>query len=317
MNLHRFARYAWAVLGYNLVVIVWGAYVRASGSGAGCGSHWPLCNGTVIPRAPQLATIIELTHRVTSGIALLMVLGLVFWAFHSAPRHHRVRKGALASLFFILTEALIGAGLVLFEYVAQNASIARAYWMAGHLINTFLLLGALTLTARWASEKEEAGTAARSAVDWTYWLGFIGLILLGVSGAIAALGDTLFPAGSLAEGFRQDFSPTAHFLERLRIWHPIIAVTVGAGLVAIAIYARIQRPSPEVKRWSAILIALVVTQLSAGLINLLLLAPIWMQLVHLLLSDLIWIALVLLAVTSQREVVRSETARAAVPAPSV
>jgi len=271
----------------------------------------------VIPRAPQLATIIELTHRATSGIALLLVLGLVFWAFHSAPRHHRVRKGAVASIFFILTEALIGAGLVLFEYVARNASIARAYWMAGHLINTFLLLGALTLTARWASEKEEAGPAERSAVDWTFWLGFIGLILLGVSGAIAALGDTLFPAGSLTEGLRQDFSPTAHFLERLRIWHPIIAVTVGTGLVVIAIYARIQRPSRDLKRWSAVLIALVVTQLTAGLINLLLLAPIWMQLVHLLLSDLIWIALVLLAVTSQREVVRSETARAAVPAPSV
>ncbi|HEX5691237.1 MAG TPA: COX15/CtaA family protein, partial [Roseiflexaceae bacterium] len=110
----RFRRYAWGVLGYNLLVIVWGAYVRASGSGAGCGSHWPLCNGTVLPRAPQIETIVELAHRLTSGLALIAVLGLVVWAVRLWPGSHRVRRGAFASLFFIILEALIGAGLVLF-----------------------------------------------------------------------------------------------------------------------------------------------------------------------------------------------------------
>ena len=147
-----FIRFAWAVLAYNLLVIVWGAFVRASGSGAGCGSHWPLCNGSVLPRAPQIETLIELTHRLTSGVALILVLVLVVRAFRNYPPRHLVRYASLTSLFFILTEALIGAGLVLFEYVAQNTSIARAFWMSGHLINTFLLLAALALTAWWSRE---------------------------------------------------------------------------------------------------------------------------------------------------------------------
>ena len=148
MALIRFARYAWFVLGYNLLVIVWGAYVRASGSGAGCGNHWPLCKGEVIPRAAALETLVEVTHRLTSGLALIFVIGLVFWAFRRFPRGHHVRRASIVSLIFILTEALIGAGLVLFEYVAANASHARAFWMSGHLINTFLLLGSLALVRR-------------------------------------------------------------------------------------------------------------------------------------------------------------------------
>ncbi|MCB0131087.1 MAG: COX15/CtaA family protein, partial [Caldilineaceae bacterium] len=138
----RFTIFAWAVLAYNIVVILWGAFVRATGSGAGCGSHWPLCNGEILPRATEVETLIEFSHRITSGIALIAVVVLLIWALRSYPRGHRVRRGAQASMFFMFTEALVGAGLVLFEYVAHNVSIARAYWMAGHLMNTFLLLAA-------------------------------------------------------------------------------------------------------------------------------------------------------------------------------
>jgi heme A synthase len=161
MVLTRFARYAWFVLGYNLLVIMWGAYVRASGSGAGCGNHWPLCRGAVIPRSPALETLVEISHRFTSGLSLIFVIGLVFWSFQRFPRRHPVRAAAVVSLVFILTEALIGAGLVLFEYVAHNASTARAFWMSGHLINTFLLLGALALTAWWASGHEKTAKPVR------------------------------------------------------------------------------------------------------------------------------------------------------------
>lgn len=297
-----FRRYAWGVLGYNLLVIIWGAYVRASGSGAGCGSHWPLCNGTVIPREAQMETIVELTHRLTSGLALVAVVGLVVWAVRAFPRGHLCRRGAIASLLFIILEALIGAGLVLFEYVAYNTSIARAYWMAGHLVNTFLLLAALALTPWWAAPgKDSQPRPGRTLGAPLFLLGFAGLLVLGVSGAIAALGDTLFPSGSLAEGIRQDFSPTAHVLLRLRIWHPIIAVIVSAGLAGVAYASRRGSPRGRVAFWSAAVIALVVVQLIAGLVNLLLLAPIWMQLVHLLLADLLWIAFVLLAASSREE----------------
>jgi heme A synthase len=299
MALIRFARYAWFVLGYNLLVIVWGAYVRASGSGAGCGNHWPLCKGEVLPRTPALETLVEITHRFTSAVALLLVLGLVYWAFRRFPKNHHVRIAALVSLLFILTEALIGAGLVLFEYVASNASHARAWWMSGHLINTFLLLGALALTAWWSSgcEKQQKLLAGKTGRSFT--IALVGMVILGISGAITALGDTLFPAGSLSAGFRQDLSPAAHIFLRLRLWHPLIALAVGSGVCWLAWHVRKAQPQPVVMKLSVVLCGLVALQLTAGATNLLLLAPIWMQLIHLLLSNLMWIVLVLLAVTQK------------------
>src|SRR5262249_28859141 len=147
----RYATFAWTALGANIAVILWGAFVRASGSGAGCGSHWPLCNGEVVPRSPSAATLIELGHRVSSGLALLLVAGLIVGAWHGFPRCHLGRRSAGAAGVFLVLEALIGAGLVLLELVAGNTTIARAWWMAGHLVNTFLLVAALTLTAWWST----------------------------------------------------------------------------------------------------------------------------------------------------------------------
>lgn len=289
-----FQRYAWGVLGYNLLVIVWGAYVRASGSGAGCGSHWPLCNGEVVPRTETMATIVEFSHRLTSGLALLLVVGLVVWAFRGYERRHPVRRLAGLSLFFILTEALIGAGLVLFEYVALNQSVARAYWMAAHLINTFILVAFLTLTAWAATSDLRPILSGQRKLLYLGGAALLGTLLVGVSGAISALGATLFPVTSLAEGLQADLSPTGHILVRLRIYHPVIAGLVSGQLVVTAAVVRLWR----VGRWTTIfsrsLIALVAIQFSCGLVNLLLHAPIWLQLLHLLLSDLLWIALILL-----------------------
>lgn len=289
-----FARYAAAVLGYNVLVILWGAYVRATGSGAGCGNHWPLCNGVVVPHAPAVNTLIEFTHRVMSGLDVAAVGLLVFWAFRAFPQGHRVRLGATFSAIFLLTEALIGAALVKLEQVAQNASVGRAYSLSGHLINTLTLLACLTLTLWWVRRDTAfhfRGRAAALAMP-----AVLLFVLVGVSGAIAALGDTLFPAHSLAEGFRQDFNPAASFFLRLRLFHPILAVTTGAWLV---LYGALYR------RW--VLLALVAAQITAGALNLLWLAPIWMQMVHLLLADLLWISLVV-AVASQLQ--RGESAKA-------
>ncbi len=297
-NLNRFAVYAWAVVAYNVFVILWGAYVRASGSGAGCGSHWPLCNGEMLPRAPQIATLIELTHRVTSGLSLLFVIGLVVWAYRAFPKKHQVRRGALLSLFFIVTEALIGAGLVLFELVADNASIARAMFMSVHLLNTFTLMAFLTLTAWWASGGQAVRLRGQGIFLWLFGLALTGTLILAVSGAVAALGDTLFPTGSLSEGLSQDFSPTAHLLIRLRLLHPALAISVGGIVVLVAGVANFLRPGGWVKRWMLAVTLLVVLQLGAGLLNVMLLAPIWLQLVHLLLADLLWLALVLLTAST-------------------
>lgn len=298
----RFTRYGWGVLAYNLAVILWGAYVRASGSGAGCGAHWPLCNGEIIPREPALATLIELTHRLTSGVALLLVVGLLVWARRLFPRggpNTAVRTAAHAAMALMLTEALIGAGLVLFEMVAENSSIARAYWLAAHLFNTFLLIGALALVP-WFSGGAPAprGNAAGPAMGSERGLlvaSLVGMLLLGMTGAVTALGDTLFPAASLAEGFAADFSSTAHWLVRLRVIHPTLAVFVAVLVLLTAGVTAARHAAARTRRLAIAVSALVLAQLVVGLVNLLLLAPIPMQLLHLLTADLLWIALVLLA----------------------
>ena len=299
--MNRLARFAWIVVAYTLAVILWGAYVRATGSGAGCGQHWPLCNGEVVPRAPALETVIELTHRVTSGLALLAVVGLVVAVWRGRPSGHPARRAAGWSLVFMLTEAGVGAGLVLFELVADNASLARALFMAVHLANTFLLLAAMTLTARWLHDGpaglEVEGRGGRAAA-----IGLLaaGLLLVGVSGAVAALGDPLFPATSLAHALDQDLSPTSHVLLRLRLIHPTVAVIVAFALMVVA--PRVPaadggwlRVAPGA--WVAGLAGL---QVAAGALNVLLLAPVWLQIVHLLIADLLWIALVLLAAAALR-----------------
>jgi len=292
----RFARYSWITLAYNVAVVLWGAAVRATGSGAGCGSHWPLCNGEVVPRSPRLETIIELTHRATSGIALLLVVGLVILAFRWRPRGHAARKAAAFTLLFMLTEAAVGAGLVLFELVADNQSMARALFMGTHLINTFFLLGAMTLTAHFASGGAPFGLRGRGSLGAWLVTGAAALLIAGVSGAVTALGDTLFPAASLTEALKQDLSPTAHILLRLRFLHPALAVAAAslAAILAVRLEAP-QAPYRAARQASHWILRLVFLQIVAGIFNVILLAPVWMQIVHLLLADLVWISYVVMA----------------------
>jgi heme A synthase len=296
----RFTRFAWFVVAYNILVVVWGAFVRASKSGDGCGASYPLCNGMIIPHAAEIKTIVEFSHRLSSGLALLCVIALVFWAFRAFPRKHLARKGAVLSLLFILMEAAIGAGLVLLELVAHNDSIARAVWMAAHLVNTFILLAVLVLTAYWAgNDKPRIHLRGNKPRGVCFAALFAGMMLVGVSGAIAALGDTLFPAESLSQGISQDFSETAHVLIRLRIWHPVLSILTGCFAALLAAWHIRKRPDDlKTKQIALAVIALVFVQLAAGALNVLLLTPIWMQLVHLFLADLLWLSLILLAASS-------------------
>jgi heme A synthase len=288
----RASRFAWGVLGYNLLVILWGALVRATGSGAGCGAHWPLCDGEVIPRAPELTTLIEFSHRVSSGLALLLVVALVVVACRVRPAGHRARAAAVASLLLILVEAGIGAGLVLFELVANDASLARAFAMAAHLVNTFALLGALTLTAHFLAGGAPLRLRERRGAALGLLGAMVAVVLVGMSGAIAALGDTLFPARSLAEALQADLAPGAHLLIRLRLLHPVLAVATGVGLVGLAVLLP-AAPEDRQGRFSGRALAgLALLQLLVGSLNVALLGPVWLQLVHLLLADLVWIALV-------------------------
>ncbi len=295
MKLTTFAKYAWTVLFWNVLVVLWGAFVRATGSGAGCGNHWPTCNGQVIPLSAKTSTLIEFTHRMMSGVSLILVVGLLIWAWRAYPRHHLVRLGAVLSMVFIITEALVGAGLVLFQWVGQNVSVGRVISIAVHLVNTFLLLASLTLTAWWASGGQPLRLRGQGVWTWVFGFGLLGVLLLGISGSITALGDTLFPATSLSEGVRQDFSGTANFLIRLRIWHPLIAITVGVYLAALALRLLSKTARLQTGRLGWALGGIFLVQLSAGVVNVYLLAPVWMQLVHLALADSVWIVLVITA----------------------
>ena len=286
----RFAQNAWGVLGLNLLVILWGAFVRASKSGEGCGDHWPLCNGTVLPHAAKIATLIEFTHRASTGLALISVVVMAVWAVRAFPRGP-VRQAAIASGLFIFTEAMLGAGLVLFGYVGQNVSIGRAIYLSAHLINTMLMLGAIALTAWWGSGRPSVRWIGNVKTVTLLGLAVAGALVLAVSGAITALGDTLFPVTSLRAGWEADLSSTSHLFIRLRIWHPVIAVLAG-GYIAIVANMIGRAVSPAGRLASAV-VALVAVQLAAGMVNLWLLAPVWMQLLHLLLADLLWVALIL------------------------
>ena len=302
----KYAAYAWMVLGYNILVILWGAVVRATGSGAGCGEHWPLCQGVVVPHAEQIATLIEFSHRATSGIDVLLVIGLVWMALRRYGRGHAVRRYAVASGFFTFTEALVGAALVLFGEVGSNVSTGRVVVLSIHLVNTFLLLASLALTA-WAASRQleaDSGSAAPHPVapgkgtSIVYGAGIVGAIAISITGTIAALADTLYPAQSLAEAFRWDFSGTSTPILHLRIIHPVVAVMVGGYLLVVAVLTLSSHGADAARRMARRLAGLVLLQFVIGAANIVLLTPVYMQILHLLVADLVWLVLVLLTAES-------------------
>lgn len=301
LKLSGFAKYAWFVLAYNVVVILWGVFLRASKSGDGCGQHWLTCNGEVIPSAPQLKTIIEFSHRITSSLAGVFILVLLVWAFigwlsRKSERGGYSLKTVVASFIFVAIEGFIGARLVLTGNTAETLTPERPFWMAWHLINTFILLAFLTLTAWFASGGKKLDFKAHPKILWLLGAGVLGIFLIGTSGSIAALSSMIFPSASLAEGVAKDFSETSHLILRLRVSHPILSVTVGLFLVFLA--ARLKSQYGEsfwANRWANVLSVLVLIQFASGALTLLTLAPIVLQLIHLLLADLLWIAFILLS----------------------
>jgi heme A synthase len=291
------SRYSWAVLAFTIFVLITGAYVRATGSGAGCGSHWPLCNGQVIPRTPQIETAIEFSHRVASGLSLVLILVLVVLTWRSSERGHPIRRSSAFALLFIFAEALIGAWLVLYHLVTTNDSMGRAIAITLHLVNTFFLLASLTLTARWATIRTDRRLGKRRLEFWLVGLACLVTLLLSASGAITALGDTLFPPTNLLDSFRQDFSTAAHFLTKLRVFHPFIAAGLGIYLAAVLLLVKHRHSEISIRTLANGLIALFVWQGFLGMANVVLLAPVWTQLLHLLTSTMIWVSLILLSAT--------------------
>lgn len=297
-QLNSFAKYSLFVLAYNVVVILWGVFLRASKSGDGCGQHWLTCHGEVIPSAPELKTVIEFSHRLTSGLAFLFVLALLIWAFRKYQKGSPVRKTAVVSFIFIVTEALVGAGLVLTGNTAETLTDARPFWMAGHLINTFVLLAFLTLTSWLAAGGGKLRLKENRRLAIILLAGVAGIFAIGITGSIAALSNMLFPSESLASGIAQDLSAASHPIVRLRVLHPISSVVIGVFLFVLAGW--IKKAAGDSKGagfWSGAVSLIVVIQLFFGGLTLLTGAPILLQLGHLFLADALWISYVLLAAT--------------------
>lgn len=296
-----FARYAWYVLVWNIVVIVWGVFLRASKSGDGCGEHWLTCNGELIPSAPQFKTVIEFSHRMTTVIdgflmLILLVWAIVLWRKLGDPRSRYILYSVVGSVFFVITEAAVGAGLVLTGNTAVAVTDTRPLWAMGHLVNTFILLVFLTLTVWLASGERRIRSRPEKKVLLLIAAAFTALFLVGMSGTLAALSNMLFPSATIAEGIAKDLSAASNVILRLRISHPILSVLTGVYLVFLSGWLKSRRPaSADVRWWSGAVSVLVIVQIAFGAATLLTMGPIVMQLGHLFLADMVWISMIMLA----------------------
>ena len=260
-------------------IILWGAWVRLTGSGAGCGEHWPLCNGEVIPLEPSIKTLIEFIHRFTSGLFGITVF--VSWLWAKRLDNRLLSRSISCTLLFTIIEALIGAFLVKKGLVVDNDSALRAIVISLHLINTLGLLYFLVQNCCLAmpghiSAKMKPFVSSNKLFYIIFFL-FLGV---GGSGAIAALGNTLFPETSLLEGIAKDFDPTSHFLIQLRIIHPVLAI-----LLSVLLFFYANQFEGYTSKW---LKTLNIVAVFWGAMNWLLLAPNWGSVLHLALSDILF-----------------------------
>jgi len=285
------ARFAWFVVAYNIAVILWGAYVRATGSGAGCGSHWPLCNGEVLPTTAQTQTLIEFTHRVTSGLSLVLVSILLVWCWRRTSKGDWPRYSAIAAAILLFNEALLGAMLVLFEHVGMDRSASRAVFLLLHFGNTLLLVAALTLTAKWLSNgARRLALSAKRYERMVITLGLLCIAATGMTGSLAALGDTIFPTATLKASIAQDFASNSHLLLRLRLLHPVVAAI--AFLYVVWMAHKLLKDREDSSRTLPFLTIVLLAQITLGVLNVLLLAPVWLQITHLFVAEIFWILLV-------------------------
>lgn len=292
------SRFAWSVLAYNIVVILWGAFVRMSGSGAGCGSHWPTCNGEIIPLNFTLERLIEFSHRATTGLAGLFVLGLLVWAFRALPKGHAARTAALWSFGFILLEGALGAAIVLLGWTGIDKSLGRVITLPMHFASTLLLLGSLAYTAVSSAGVKFRKLENKNLRLWCYGTAILTLVL-GATGAVTALGDTVFPSASsetLVEGIQKTLNPASSFLVQLRIIHPALALLTSSALIGLVLWlskakSHSVQNNQDTSRASWILMLTLAAQVVAGVLNIVLKAPYVMQITHLFLACSLWLAL--------------------------
>ena len=286
-------RLAWAVLAATVITIVSGDIVQATESGAGCGENWPRCDGSLLPGIDDAATAIEFTHRMLTVALTAAVVWLVVAVFRSQPRGTSLRRISTWLVGFLVLEILIGAALVAFGWVEDDASVGRVVADALHVVNTFFLVGAAALLVFVVTRGPSRPPLQRRHPDRLLVAGAAVIVLIAMSGAINSLADTLFPADSVLEGLREEFGDTAPFLVRMRVLHPAIAV-IGGGLVFMAVRT-LEPRTPYGRRAAGVAMAVIGAQFVAGIVNIALLTPLETQIVHLLLAEALWVSYLFLS----------------------
>jgi cytochrome c oxidase assembly protein subunit 15 len=285
--------YGWIVTVYTILVIVWGGAVTATGSGNGCGDHWPLCDGQVVVSHPHMKMMIEYAHRLSSGVVLFAILGLLVWTWLSTPRRHIARMLSIAAVILVINEALLGAGLVLFRLTTGGITLERVLYFALHFTNTFLLLAAVAGTAHFLSRNRGYLRGQVRFRSLAMGLpGLLALLIVAVSGSVAELGDSLYPPSNLRAAILADFSSHGSWIIRLRWLHPAFALLAGAFLLWL-VFGAVTKPA--LRSLGFAVLALLGLQYTLGVADVLLLAPTWMQLAHLFVADVLWVTVFLLA----------------------
>ena len=290
-----FANFAWFSLFYNVLVIAWGVFLRSMGFGDGCGSNWPLCTGAKSPEKGSLATIIEFSHRASTGLVGILAIVTVVWAIRAFPKGHPSKKFAGGFMFFTVLEAWIGRYLVIHGLVTGNDTVQRAIWMGVHVLSTFMLLGCIAGAALSASKIRPMHLKSQGAVGWLLTFGFIGTMILGVSGAISAFGHQVRPD---VQGLTEMLRPAAFWANKLAVAHPVGSASIGLYLLLMCSLVQHLRPDPFVKQASKLVMAVLFVQLMVGALNIFFKAPVVLQMIHLVLADLNWVSVVVLAVAA-------------------
>ena len=279
--------YAKAGLLLSIASILAGAFVRATGSGDGCGATWPTCKGKIIPALSDTSELIEFSHRSVSGVLLVVTL-IIFAKTRKFQKDSLVRIVTNYLTFFVIFEALIGAVIVIFEWVGLNSSLPRIIAVPIHLVNTFGLLGSYAILYKILQDDLQN---IKNMFNKNFLLISSLFLLSGATGSITALADVLFPSASFVEGFLADFDRTSEVLTRLRILHPIISSTLS---IVLYVYATGIRKKYNVKVKT--LQTLILIAVFLGVINVLSNIVLPLSILHLAIADFLWISYIYVSI---------------------
>lgn len=287
-------------------LIVFGAVVRVTDSGLGCGNHWPLCNGTIFPPLDNVTAWIEWLHRLFAVLIGAFGLAALLVAILAYRRHNRrvlIATAAAALLFFV--QSMLGALVVVLDLPPTFVTL--------HLGTAMLLLGALIAATFLATYQpvaalRHAPDRFSSLVHLTTALSLV-IILTGalVRGSGATLACTTWP---LCDGAVLPVDQGQWAM--IHMFHRLAVAAFGITMLFLIWQAFRMRSQPAVRRLAtaAGMVYLLQAGVGAGFVFSSA-APVWGAL-HVLFASVTWALLVLLSLleyANSHSPTEQETAR--------